>query len=184
MRILIPLLLGGLMAVSAAAKPSTAALPADSEVMKFRLHNACAGMWVYVSYFNMLESVADVKKQNVALTNLLERRLRFSRLYKPEEEDANARLHLTVTVYGRFYSMRTEYLKELYDPSSATEGVTATWSQSTLGTAGDDPTFWVSKASEHVDDFLTEFLRVNADDCNEVADRPGKEPVKAATQRD
>ncbi|MDE0240407.1 MAG: hypothetical protein OXQ84_09450 [bacterium] len=146
--------------------------------MKFQLHNACEGMGLRVSYFNMLESEADLEQAERRLTNLLERRLRFARLYKSEDEDANAWLRLTVSVYGHVYAMRIEYLKDLYDPSSATTGVAGTWSKSTLGTAGDDQSLWESKASKHVDDFLTEFLSVNADHCGEAAERPDKEPAK------
>ena len=147
-----------LLALTALSATGDMNLPADSRIMKFQLYQACEPMW--------LEVITDEESRAIQdeLTAALESRLRSARLYRSNDEDANSRLILQVTIAGPAFLISLEFSKEVYDPASDTEGVTATWDLRVVGWLP-DLSHIVTSAAQQMDSFLTEFLRVNEGAC-------------------
>ena len=75
-------------------------------------------------------------------------------------------LYLNVIVAGRAFSTSLDYKKTLIDPVSVEGGFATTWHTGSAGTHGGDAAYIVSNVSEHLDQFLTEYLRVNEAACD------------------
>ena len=64
------------------------------------------------------------------------------------------------------HSTSLDYKKTLIDPVSVEGGFATTWHRGSAGTHGGDAAYIVSNVSEHLDQFLTEYLRVNEAACS------------------
>ena len=61
--------------------------------------------------------------------------------------------------------MRVSYLKVLYDSVSDLSWAAKTWTGSTFGTHGGNAGHILQVLSEHLDEFILEYLRVNEEFC-------------------
>ena len=60
-----------------------------------------------------------------------------------------------------------EFQKRVQDNFSNVYGFTPTWNTGSMGTHGFSSGYIISSVSEHVDQFITEFLKVNEKACNQ-----------------
>ncbi len=75
-------------------------------------------------------------------------------------------LYILVTVSGPAFSLDTEYQKLLEDPGSGIRGHAAAWERGSVGTYGSSGANYImSSLSRVIDEFIDEYLRVNADAC-------------------
>ena len=61
--------------------------------------------------------------------------------------------------------MEFEYNKWLRDDASGISGRAKTWGQTGTGTHGSDDGYIVQSVSQFTDEFIDEYLRVNAEAC-------------------
>ena len=76
------------------------------------------------------------------------------------------------TVVGGAFSVQTRYVKRVFDPASNQNGGATTWMQSITGTHVQNVENIVSGLLRLVDQFLTEYLRVNEAACNATGPIP------------
>ena len=60
---------------------------------------------------------------------------------------------------------RLKYRKYVNDLATMLEGAATTWDSISTGTHGRDPTYIPSNVAGHIDKFIDEYLRTNADAC-------------------
>ena len=104
-----------------------------------------------------------VKKK--ALHAAVESRLRAARLYADSITSENpVALTVDVSVVGEAFDTSVGYIKILTD-EFGTRAPAMAWQTSSFGTHGRDATYLVASVSEHLDEFLAAYLRVNEEDC-------------------
>lgn len=97
-------------------------------------------------------------------------RLRAARLHH-DGEQAFVVLRVDVWIVGRAFHVEVELRRIVWIipgarlDSSEDAIIATTWSDSTLGTHGGDPSFVLSSVSEKMDHFIDEYLRVNGSAC-------------------
>ena len=131
---------------------------------RFELFAKCEPMGFGVEDLSPDASEIGLTRQSIQYA--VESRLRSARLYGSAQKDHS--LHINVHVAGGVFSVLLEYKKDVSDPWSGEIGRTATWksgSVSRLNAHGGDASYILSVVSQHMDKFLTEYLRVNEGAC-------------------
>ncbi len=72
---------------------------------------------------------------------------------------------MTVAVVGSALYVAVTYSKWVKDEASGISSGTDTWRRGATGTHGRDESYILSSVSRKVDEFIDEYLRVNADAC-------------------
>ncbi len=91
-------------------------------------------------------------------------RLRSARLYAGER--TGVAIFVTVHVVGVAFNIDVGLNKILVDLEFAgREGIGTTWETVFTGTHGNDSNYILTSVSQLIDEFLDEYLRVNADAC-------------------
>lgn len=98
-----------------------------------------------------------------ALTTAARSRLRAARLYVDHRRTGF--LVVTVVVVETAALIRTGYGKVLDDSVSGESGMAITWSRTEVGLHGGTPGGVMSIVSKQMDEFIDEYLRVNAAAC-------------------
>lgn len=147
-----------------ALTPSGAALgqAAEDGAARFQLYNGCRPFRLLVEDYSN-EHSREIGLTRQAIQNLAESRLRAARLYT--EEGSPQRLSIGINVVGRAFSISLVYLKYVYDPDSELSRFAITRIIGSTGTHGGDSGYILSALSEHIDQFMVEYLRVNEDAC-------------------
>ena len=132
---------------------------------RFRLFNACRPMALVIE--SMSEGAAAIGLTKELLQAAAESRLRAARLYT---EDLSSRsdysyLYVNVNVVGPASSISVEYKKEVVDMFGKS-GIATTWDTGSAGTARNSGVI-LSYFSQHLDQFLAAYLRVNEEDCRQ-----------------
>ena len=127
---------------------------------RFRLWNDCRAMDLIVEGLN--QDAADIGLTRDAIETAVRSRLRAARLY---DADAVAYLYVNVHVVRRAFGKTLNYRKYLFDPASDESRFATTWDIGSTGTHGGDGSYILSGVSQHMDEFIDEYLRVNADAC-------------------
>ena len=136
---------------------------ADSARKRFELFNNCQPMRLVVE--GLPDAAADIGLTKERLVLAAESRLRGSRLYTAE--GYGAYLYLRVNVVGRAFNIALEYRKNVGDLASGEVGLATTWHAGGAGMHGaTGAEFIVSGVSRNLDQFLTEYLRVNEAACS------------------
>ena len=127
----------------------------------FRLFNNCEPMSLVVEVSGDDEDVKKVGLTKERVQFAVESRLRGARLFRSYLSLPG----LAVNLDGAF-TISMSYTKTLFDSVSGKNSFAPTWDRSILGTHGQRGTeYIVSGLSELLDEFLTEYLRVNEDAC-------------------
>lgn len=126
---------------------------------RFNLLTRCAPLALTVERLDSDAAVIGLTK--ASLRYAVESRLRAARIFT--EEYQGYRLYLNVDVVGRAYSIDLRFWKALWDPFTESWGG-MTWDVSSTGTTS-RADFIRSSVAEHMDKFLTEYLRVNEGYC-------------------
>ena len=129
----------------------------------FQLLNSCEPMYLLVTVLD------DEDMKNVGLTKervqfAVESRLRGARLLRSGTVSAPL-LRVSVAVTRTVYDVNMGYYKRLWDPLTDRYGLAETWTTGSSGTHGSKADYIVSKLSGLLDEFLTEYLRVNEAAC-------------------
>ena len=150
-----------LIAAALALCPAAPVLAEDvTRSDRFKLWNNCRAMDLAVE--GLPQDAADIALTRGAIETAVRSRLRAARLY---DADVAAFLYVNVNVLGRAFSIRVEYNKPLFDPASDQFFSATTWNSGSTGTHGGNGSYILSSVSRHMDKFIDEYLRVNADAC-------------------
>ena len=144
-----------LIAVSAATEEVTA-------LDRFRLWNDCAPVDLEVDLEHLGKDGAVIGLTEEAIATAVRSRLRASRLY---DADKSEFLYVNVGVMGSAFTIKLSFNKPLHDAASDITVLATSWNSSSLGT-GRDSGFILSSVSQHTDQFIDEYLRVNEDACS------------------
>lgn len=133
------------------------------DLAKFTLYTGCQPMRYNVSF--LPDDTEDIGISRQAVVNAVESRLRAARLY-----DSSAYEMLLVEVHiigGRAYSIDLAFLKWVGDSYTETTFIAKTWYTGSVGEHRGDASFILGSLSQHMDEFLVEFLRVNESACSD-----------------
>ena len=140
-----------------------------ARVARFTLFDACRPMSLVVE---QLDSDAEqIALTETSLRNAAESRLRSAGLYSDDStlsEDSVLRslLYLNVNILDRAFGISLEFSKVVVDLFGRS-GRATTWSSGATGMHGRNATFVVNGVSQQLDKFLTAYLRVNEEACDE-----------------
>ena len=134
----------------------------ETRFSRFRLFNNCEPTRLVVE--RLSDRAAEIKLTEERLMLAAESRLRGARLYTADV--GGPFLYLKVNVVGRGFSTSLQYSKVLLDPVTGESFNATTWDTGATGTHGGDAEFIVSFVSRALDEFLTEYLRLNEAACS------------------
>ena len=146
--------------VALAFLATEAAGETPSPVDRFALFTDCQPMGLVVE--GLPPDASEIGLTRESIIAAVESRLRAARLYDAE---ATHLLYVNVNVAGRAFSYSLELKKLVYDLSSGTPFLAATWHTGATGTHGGNAGYILSGVSEAMDRFLVAFLRVNETAC-------------------
>lgn len=155
------------IAAALVALPALAAVFSAAEsnaADDFQLWNACRPTDLLVEGLD--NDAAEIGLTKERIETLARSRLRAARIYGnilpgPSE----TYLYVRVSVVSRAVTTSVEFKKSLFDPISEESNYASTWQSGSVGTHGEDAGFILQDLSEHVDKFIDEYLRVNAEAC-------------------
>ena len=126
----------------------------------FELFNQCERMKVSV-----LVGQNEIGLTEERVATAVQSRLRAARLY---HESAPYALVVRVgTLDDRLvFRYYVAYRKNLFDYTTGETGFTTSWSRDGLGTHGGDAGYILQAISERMDQFINEYLRINAPACD------------------
>ena len=131
---------------------------------RFQLWNDCRPMDLVVE--EMTDDAADIGLTENAITVAVRSRLRAGRLYSDDyDESAWSYLLVSVTVISNAFGIDVRYHKIVTDAATEFIYSSPTWEGGGVGTHGQSPDYIVSSVSQNIDQFIDEYLRVNADAC-------------------
>ena len=142
----------------------------EQQIERFQLFTGCAPMRLLVE--GLPPGAGQIGLTEGAITRAVESRLRSARLYTSDGEYFNYyTLYVQVGVLdleGRWrslpYSVDIYFQQRLYNSRVEHTGTAKTWHTGSYGQGGSQ--FILGSISEHMDKFLTEYLRVNEAACN------------------
>ena len=134
----------------------------DSARKRFELFNNCEPMRLLVEHLS--DDAVDIGLTRERLVLAAESRLRGARLYTADY--TAPLLYLNINVVDIVFSTSLEYRKLVMDTASGGVFSAPTWSSEGTGTHGRNAEFIVSGVSRRLDEFLTEYLRVNEAACS------------------
>ena len=137
---------------------------------RFELWNACRPVYLVVE--GLSADAGEIGLRQGDIETAVRSRLRGARIYN---EAAREYLYVRVTVVGPAYNIdvRLQRHVEVWLPfwvkpeeMGPLSGFAATWDSASTGTHGrTGAAFILSNVSLHTDEFIDEYLRVNADAC-------------------
>ena len=144
------------LAALLAAAPSHA----QTDLDRFRLWNDCGAVDLVVE--DLSDDADGIGLTKTAVETAARSRLRAARLY---DDTAVPGLYVVVHVVGHAFSITTEFNKWVTD-ANGLRGYAGTWRTRGTGThGGGDAGYILSLIAQHMDRFIDEYLRVNADAC-------------------
>ena len=128
---------------------------------RFRLFNDCEPVGLLIG--DLSGDATEIGLTRKRIRAAVESRLRSARLY---DSDAVAYIYVNVSVYKTSFNISLQFKKTLHDPKTDLAGPASTWISGGTGTHGQTGgKYVISLLSEHMDEFLIEYLRVNEDAC-------------------
>ena len=127
---------------------------------RFKLWDNCQAMDLIV--VSTSKDTADIRLAEETIATTVRSRLRAARLY-----DASALpfVRVYVQIVGSAFRTDLRYYKMVKDLASSHENAATSWSTGSTGTHGRDSGYILSTVSEHTDEFIDEYLRVNEEAC-------------------
>ncbi len=145
-----------------AAASASAAEVSDHD--RFRLWNECLPTSLLVE--GLGEDAAEIGLTKDAIKVAVRSGLRGVRLYSEDRaETALSDLYVRVNISAMAFGIDTQYLKVVTDQATGTTWSTTTWELSSTGMHGGDSSYIISVLAQHIDKFIDEYLRVNAEVC-------------------
>lgn len=127
----------------------------------FRLLTFCGQTRLLVE--GLHQDAAQIGLTKNSIETLVRSRLRAARIYT--ENLAGQYLYVNVNVVGSAYGIRLSFNKPVKDSFTQRVSTAETWDSSSTGTHGRDAGFILQSISQHIDKFIDDYLRVNADYC-------------------
>ncbi len=154
----------GLLALIAVSLASGSSVGAEkvSDYDRFQLWNGCKPIDLVVEVHATKED-GDVVPTEKAVEVAVRSRLRGARLYDP---DGAAYLYAYIHVVGTAFRQEIEFWKRVHDLASGQTYGTAIWEVGSTGTHGGNADYILGGTARHVDEFIDEYLRVNASECS------------------
>lgn len=139
----------------------------DERMDTFALFTRCSEVDLVVE--QLPEDARDLGLTKETLERAARSRLRSARVYSDAPKSLVPYLYINVNVVSPAHSVQVEFHKRLFDPTSGHFGFPATWDQGLTGTHGRGgdagASFVVQGLSMIMDEFIDEYMRVNADAC-------------------
>ncbi len=142
------------------AAPGSTEETLEERYDKFSFFANCEPMDLLVVSLN--SDAKDIGLTEERIQAAVESRLRSARLY---DSDAYNFLLVAVNVSDFSFSVIIQYMKEVTDQASGLSFPAATYHNDSVGTHGKDSGYILSTVSEHLDQFLVNFLRANEEAC-------------------
>lgn len=127
---------------------------------RFQLWNECKPIDLLVG--DLDSDAKDISLNQGKIETAVRSRLRSARIFDPEELKY---LYVGVTVVDHAFNLRLDFRKPVLDIASDEIFLSATWKISFTGAHGKRSEYIMSAIYEAVDEFIDEYLRVNADAC-------------------
>ena len=138
--------------------------------LRFGLFTECKPVDIIVESLNPIAPKIGLSKE--AMKYAAESRLRAARIYR---KDADPYLYINLnTAEPNVFNLSLSLNKRLYDSASRHHFHGITWSVGLVGRHGGDMSFIMSSIQSKLDQFITEFLRVNEKACNQRYRRTAK----------
>lgn len=144
-----------------------------SENEKLGLLNECRSVRAIVEPLNEDVDANEIGLTTEMLTDMVESRLRASRLYTDEifyDADDIKRvvpgLYLRVHILNPAFAINVDFVRYLQIVSTGNVMAGATWDSGTVGTHGQDANYVIEAARKYVDIFILQYLRANEEYCN------------------
>ncbi|MYB53716.1 MAG: hypothetical protein F4X77_16195 [Acidobacteriia bacterium] len=125
----------------------------------FQLFSDCRPVALFVSSEGAEYGLPEESVRLVA-----ESRLRAARLYADSPDSSAGSLYVQVSALNNSFSVSVSYMKFVTDRLGL-NGPAITWISPGFGAHGGDGDYIKSTLYDHLDKFLNEYLRVNADAC-------------------
>ena len=146
--------------------PVVPALDSKDEVVKsikqFELLYYCQPMRIIVEELH--DDASKIKLTEMSIQTAIESRLRSARLYT--SDPLSDYLYVRVGVGKSSYNIELSFNKRVQDLASEKIQRTPTWKTGSFGTHGENAGFVLSNLSQHMDNFLVEYLKVNEEYCD------------------
>ena len=142
---------------------------------RFQLWAACASVRLLVE--DLTKDAAKIGLHKKDIETAVRSRLRGARIY---DDDAlswlskTSRVYVNVAVVGRAFNVNVDLLRSVevllpywHSPEGIGPlvGYAATWSAGSTGTHSNHSSYILSSIALEIDNFIDEYLRVNADAC-------------------
>ncbi len=145
-----------LLAIPVAAQDSV------TDRLRFKLWTDCAPLLLVVE--DLPPDAVDIGLTRQSIETLVGSRLRAAQIYSTE--GGTPYLHVNLSVRGGNHSIVFKVGKNVTDSNySLLSGYATTWSRENGGTYGENIELLQQSISEFTDEFVEEYLRVNADSC-------------------
>ena len=135
---------------------------AQSNFDRFQLFKECEPMMLF-AYVQQSDGDELDGLTEASVRNAVESRLRSARLYA--DEGVSSTLTVFVQIAGSAFHLSLSFRKIFFDIASGESGLASTWSVSSTGTHGTGSDYVLSALSQHMDEFLVEYLRINEEAC-------------------
>ncbi len=130
---------------------------------RFKLWNDCQPIGLAVE--ELPEDAKEIGLTKERIQTAVESRLRVAGIYDSDLIGAEFWIYVNVNVVGRGYSISFDFITLVRRPTLG-YGSAAIWNSGGTGTHGGDGGFILQYVSEYTDQFINEYLRVNADACD------------------
>ena len=130
---------------------------------RFKLFAECKPMGIVVEHLNKDASKIGLTRKS--LQYAAESRLRMARLYSSKSSHY---LYINITNLDKAYSLELSFKKKVRDHFSDLNSFAVTWDIRSVGKVGNSGAdFVLSVLSKYMDEFISEFLRVNEKACSQ-----------------
>ncbi|MCY4645754.1 MAG: hypothetical protein OXE73_02550 [Gammaproteobacteria bacterium] len=165
----------------------TPALPPQDASDRFRLFANCSP--VRLGLVGVQDDTDDLGLSEQRVERAVRSRLRGARIYYsgPTAAEVSAMmgddpfgavaarrrllqapfLSVVVHVVERAFNLRIQMGQIVYNANADLDGLAVTWSSTTTGIHGRDPSFVLGSVSEMMDGFIDDYLRVNGEACRQ-----------------
>ena len=131
----------------------------------FQLLDNCAGMRVVV-HLNVSENDKRIDDLTDAIVrNAVESRVRAANLYATHAPFSL--LYVTVQIVSHAFATKVSVQRTVEDPMTGLRGNATMWTTGNTGTHADRSDYVMASVTEQMDEFLTSYLRVNEQACEE-----------------
>ena len=141
--------------------PASADERAITDLDRFKLWNNCEPMMLVVE--KLSDDATEIGLTREAVLTTVRSRLRAARLYSDQHFVSG--LYVNVNVVSQSVNVYFGYRKLVRDFASGVDFFAITWHIGSSGIHSQDSSFILSSVSQLMDNFIDDYLRVNASAC-------------------